>query len=603
MYTFMKKIVALSLILMLIVVSGCGSEDTVQEAKKVLEIQTLDIHTEDTTAYITKNEKVQWSSEIVLTSQVNGRVKSLVKNIGDTVVPTSLLVQLQDTSLTAYSNVKDAQLALQRAQLAEQTAKADIELQKKQLQYNLNNLDGSVSWSNTQLQLAQLENQLIQAELDYGNTQTTLGQNAKQFVTNLKTIKNDLTTLLSDVYTETDKIFGLTDLYDDDYTTFNAYNNMRVYIEWVNKDLYKKLEGSFFTIEQTFNTIKEIDSNDITEDTAVEYSSQLQTLFSDLNYHFSILQEVFTYLGTIEDYSIRQQVLAAKGVITPLQWKFSSFQASSLWQLNSMETYFLSYNDNQTILLKKIDTLRSQIALTKKQLDDAVFTTTLWSERSEIGFDSQLKNSNLTSQSARLGVEKATNYQSKFSVTSPIEWSLVDVMVDIGQDVAAGTPLVKIISQQQQIETSLTIDQLKFVKVGQKVDIISSVWSAEWTVLTIADAADTNGLWFKVIVWLTNSTIPTGLSVEIKIPVQEWNLLLPLNALNIVDTNTAVAYFWDNVNKTIVKQIVTIQAILWQYVEITDMIPMEYSLIVSDISNFNKDLMNISLSGQIYSLN
>ena len=599
----MKKIVALSLILMLIVVSGCGSEDTVQEAKKVLEIQTLDIHTEDTTAYITKNEKVQWSSEIVLTSQVNGRVKSLVKNIGDTVVPTSLLVQLQDTSLTAYSNVKDAQLALQRAQLAEQTAKADIELQKKQLQYNLNNLDGSVSWSNTQLQLAQLENQLIQAELDYGNTQTTLGQNAKQFVTNLKTIKNDLTTLLSDVYTETDKIFGLTDLYDDDYTTFNAYNNMRVYIEWVNKDLYKKLEGSFFTIEQTFNTIKEIDSNDITEDTAVEYSSQLQTLFSDLNYHFSILQEVFTYLGTIEDYSIRQQVLAAKGVITPLQWKFSSFQASSLWQLNSMETYFLSYNDNQTILLKKIDTLRSQIALTKKQLDDAVFTTTLWSERSEIGFDSQLKNSNLTSQSARLGVEKATNYQSKFSVTSPIEWSLVDVMVDIGQDVAAGTPLVKIISQQQQIETSLTIDQLKFVKVGQKVDIISSVWSAEWTVLTIADAADTNGLWFKVIVWLTNSTIPTGLSVEIKIPVQEWNLLLPLNALNIVDTNTAVAYFWDNVNKTIVKQIVTIQAILWQYVEITDMIPMEYSLIVSDISNFNKDLMNISLSGQIYSLN
>lgn len=603
MYTFMKKIVALSLILMLIVVSGCGSEDTVQEAKKVLEIQTLDIHTEDTTAYITKNEKVQWSSEIILTSQVNGRVKSLVKNIGDTVVPTSLLVQLQDTSLTAYSNVKDAQLALQRAQLAEQTAKADIELQKKQLQYNLNNLDGSVSWSNTQLQLAQLENQLIQAELDYGNTQTTLGQNAKQFVTNLKTIKNDLTTLLSDVYTETDKIFGLTDLYDDDYTTFNAYNNMRVYIEWVNKDLYKKLEGSFFTIEQTFNTIKEIDSNDITEDTAVEYSSQLQTLFSDLNYHFSILQEVFTYLGTVEDYSIRQQVLAAKGVITPLQWKFSSFQASSLWQLNSMETYFLSYNDNQTILLKKIDTLRSQIALTKKQLDDAVFTTTLWSERSEIGFDSQLKNSNLTSQSARLGVEKATNYQSKFSVTSPIEWSLVDVMVDIGQDVAAGTPLVKIISQQQQIETSLTIDQLKFVKVGQKVDIISSVWSAEWTVLTIADAADMNGLWFKVIVWLTNSTIPTGLSVEIKIPVQEWNLLLPLNALNIVDTNSAVAYFWDNANKTIVKQIVTIQAILWQYVEITDMIPMEYSLIVSDISNFNKDLMNISLSGQIYSLN
>ncbi|AKH32582.1 hypothetical protein XF24_00222 [candidate division SR1 bacterium Aalborg_AAW-1] len=599
----MKKIVALSLILMLIVVSGCGSEDTVQEAKKVLEIETIDIHTEDTTAYITKNEKVQGSSEIVLTSQVNGRVKSLVKNIGDTVVPTSLLVQLQDTSLTAYSNVKDAQLALQRAQLAEQTAKADIELQKKQLQYNLNNLDGSVSGSNTQLQLAQLENQLIQAELDYGNTQTTLGQNAKQFVTNLKTIKNDLTTLLSDVYTETDKIFGLTDLYDDDYTTFNAYNNMRVYIEGVNKDLYKKLEGSFFTIEQTFNTIKEIDSNDITEDTAVEYSSQLQTLFSDLNYHFSILQEVFTYLGTVEDYSIRQQVLSAKGVITPLQGKFSSFQASSLGQLNSMETYFLSYNDNQTILLKKIDTLRSQIALTKKQLDDAVFTTTLGSERSEIGFDSQLKNSNLTSQSARLGVEKATNYQSKFSVTSPIEGSLVDVMVDIGQDVAAGTPLVKIISQQQQIETSLTIDQLKFVKVGQKVDIISSVGSAEGTVLTIADAADTNGLGFKVIVGLTNSTIPTGLSVEIKIPVQEGNLLLPLNALNIVDTNTAIAYFWDNANKTIVKQIVTIQAILGQYVEITDMIPMEYSLIVSDISNFNKDLMNISLSGQIYSLN
>jgi hypothetical protein len=122
------------------------------------------------------------------------------------------------------------------------------------------------------------------------------------------------------------------------------------------------------------------------------------------------------------------------------------------------------------------------------------------------------------------------------------------------------------------------------------VMIQSETGEWEWMVAQISQTADKS--WsFKVIIVLQSSTIPTGMFVTVKIPVQKGTLLLPLNALSIVDTNAAVAYFWDW--NQIVSKTLTIHSIFGDQVEIVDKIPTHYELITTDVTNYDERTMQI----------
>jgi hypothetical protein len=171
-----------------------------------------------------------------------------------------------------------------------------------------------------------------------------------------------------------------------------------------------------------------------------------------------------------------------------------------------------------------------------------------------------------------------------------LQWFIADVLVDMWQEVGPGTPLMKIISTQQQIETTLTSEEIKNISLWQKVIVESEVWEWKWVIAQIAQTADKS--WsFKIIIVLEDSTIPTWLFVTIKIPVQKWTILLPINTLSIVDTNTAVAYFWDWTK--VLPMTLTISSIFWDQVEISDQLPTNYELITNDLSNYDDRIMEI----------
>lgn len=298
------------------------------------------------------------------------------------------------------------------------------------------------------------------------------------------------------------------------------------------------------------------------------------------------------FVDSIEDSRYKAQMTASQSLFAGLQTKSSALNSSITAQLNTIRSYFASYADNQESLAKQIESLRAQIALTKKTLADATFATTIGAERSAIGFDNQLQNLDLTTQSAELSLEQARFVQSKFAITSPLDGSVADVLVDIGQEVAPGTPLVKIISPAQQIELSLTVDEIKNVQIGQEVLVTSDIGEGKGKVVNVARVADKSGS-FKIVINLTESTIPTGLFVQVKIPVQQGTVILPINNLMIVDSNRAVANFWDTTNAVIVPKTLTIQAIFGDQVEIADTIPMSYELITTDLSNYDEKTMDV----------
>lgn len=596
----MKKIITFILIGMIIIVSGCGTSEQIEEQKKLFEIQTMKLHNEDNTVYITKNEKVQGTSEITITSQVSGKVQSVLKNIWDQVNQGTLLVQIQDTSSVGgpgSNNIREANLAFQRAQTSESITRADIEQQKRQLARDLNNLDWWLTGSTTQLQLSQLENQLIQAELDYNNTQNTTAQSASQFLSSLWIIKNDLVILLWDVINENDKTFGHTDI----YASYEWYRNFRYYILWVNQTLKQESYSNYSSLNNKLTIIRDIDINEISQDNANDYISIYKSVLDDISEYFVLMQEVYVSLTVISDPDILFQAGQSRGIVSWLQVKFNTLNSQYRSQFNTMENFFASYDNNQEILIRRIDTLKSQIELTKKQLEDANFNANIGQERANLGFESQLKNAELWLQSARNVVEQAQIYASKFAIKSPLQASVADILVQLGQDIAPWTPIAKIVSQQQQIETSLSFDQVKDIRVWQKVLIDSELGTAQAKIANIADVADITGS-FKVIISLDESTIPTWLSVKFRIPVQNGSLTLPINALKIVDTNKATAYLWDTVNKTIVPKTLNIEALFGEYVEIADMLSTDYELITSNISNFNKQLMDVMVDNQRHSI-
>lgn len=581
-----KKILSLSLVWIMIVslLSGCGSEDNWSiEVKQPFQIQTLNLYNADNMWYITKSAQIQWSSEVTISSTVSWRIKNIVRHIGDNVSLNNLLIQLQDTTSTFDKAIKDAQIAYQRAQLSEEFANADIEQQLKKLQYDLNNVDPSIAWSNTQLQLDKLEKDLEKAEFDYQSKLKSDNQTNENLITSARNIQSDLAIILTDTSTETDKLLWITDLYIN-----WEYKDLRIYLGAKDISLKDKVTTSFYTISSLQKKLDTMNSSDITDENVTTYLKTYQSIVTSLSDHFVLMKKIF--IESIEDARYKAQMTLSQNTFTALQTKNSSINASITSQLNTIRSYFSSYEDQQQSLWKQIESLRSQIDLARKSLEDAQFNANIWADRSELWFNNQIQNANLSTQSAYLQLQQANLNKSKFSITSPIQWTIADVMVDIWQEVSPWAPLLKVVSNQQQIETKVTIDELKNISLWQKVVIESQMGEWEGMVVQISQTADKS--WsFKVIIVLQRSTIPTGMFVTLKIPVQKGALLLPLNALSIVDTNAAVAYFWDW--SQIVPKTLTINSIFGDQVEIVDKIPTHYELIISDVTNYDERTMQI----------
>lgn len=582
-----KKTISLTLVSIMIIslLSGCGSENSVEEQiKQPFEIQTLNIYNSENLWYITKSSKLQWASEIIISSLVSGRVRDINFNLGSQVSQWSLLVQLQDTSAPSGKAIQDAQLALERAKVTEKSTIDDIERQKKKIEYDLKNVDGTLTGSSTQIQLAKLETDLEKAEFDYQAKLKTDGQTNENLITSARNIQSDLEIILTDTANETDKLLWITDIY-----TNGEYKELRTYL-WAKDDTIKnKVTTSFYTISTLQKQLDAMNSSDIDDKNVNNYLKTYQSIVNGLSDHFVLMKKLF--VESIDDARYKTQMILVQTTFSTLQSKNSGLNASITSQLNSIRSYFISYEDQQSSLARQIESLRAQIELTKKSLQDVEFNTSLWAERSQIWFGSQIKNASLSSESALLQLTQANFNQSKFSVTSPLQWFVADVLVDIGQEVGPGTPLMKLISTQQQIETTLTSDEIKNISLWQKVIVESEVGEGKWVVAQIAQTADKSWSFKIIIVLEENSTIPTWLFITVKIPVQKWTLLLPLNALSIVDTNTAVAYFWDGmkINPTSL----TIRSIFGEQVEISDQLPTNYELITNDLSNYDDRVMEI----------
>jgi hypothetical protein len=102
--------------------------------------------------------------------------------------------------------VRNAELALERAQFSEKNTREDIIKQQEKISYDLNNIDANLTGSSTQIQLEKLQQDLERAELDYQARLKSDNQTNENLITSAKNIQSDLQIILSDTVDETDKL-------------------------------------------------------------------------------------------------------------------------------------------------------------------------------------------------------------------------------------------------------------------------------------------------------------------------------------------------------------------------------------------------------------
>lgn len=440
----------------LLLLSGCGSQDEIPQESGLIpfEIQTQGLYSTQSVAVVSKQATVEGASDIMITTQTAGRVSSLPTKIGSRVAPGNLLVQLSDTNNISNS-VQNAQIALERAQLTEANTLSDIEIQRRKLEFDSRNVDASLSGSSSQLQLQKLESDLAKAELDFANKLTADDQQTINFINNVKNIHADLMIILAETLNETDKLLGITDVYENDL----SFINLRPFLGAKKPELRNDAVDSFRDLKELERQLGLMERSDINPETINQFLDTYQDITLQMADHFVIMRQIF--INSIDDVRYQGQINGFSNLFVGLQNRTSGLNASVTAQINASRTYFATYQNSQESLAQQIDSLRSQIELAKRQLRDAEFNTMIGVERSNVGFDTQITNAQLSSRGAQLQLEQTRFMQSKLRVVSPISALVADVLVDIGQDVGPGTPVMRLVSSDQQIHVMLTVDEKK----------------------------------------------------------------------------------------------------------------------------------------------
>ena len=575
---------------------------------------------------------VSSTEQVTVSAQAWGRITQIDKKIGNKINIGQQVLAMEDTNWTISSAVRkagvglesaqdnraiqnlnfekslfDNQIGLQRNKITSIATRFDVDKQEEQIQKNLNDNDLNVTWSNLSLQLKKLQNDLEKAQLDYQTKLDSDVQTILNFFGSVKLIWTDLNNLFADTIQASDLLLG--------YTSANRNANDGFESMLGNKDFYSKAraEAALGTALSAYDNFKMIVS-DINADTINPLLKSYQKGIESVN---ALLTSINTLLIMTQPGGPLPESLynGYKAQFDGYKSKASGISSSVNAQLNGINTFFATYKQNQESALKWIESLKQQIELSTKGVNDTQYNTKLSSDRQLSNLESTIKNQDLTDKSndytadylvqnakttldnlnnavanAQISYEEATFWLSKFTVESPIWGTITDVLVTKGQEVNPGTPLFTVVNTNlRQIDLDITAGEKELIIPGQAVEINQWGIIGKGIVESVSEVADRN-FGYKVVVIITEGSFDIGSSVAIQFT---WslgeNIVIPLNSVSIVDNGRWVVQLWKSWK--IIPTTVSLWSLAGQYIIVTDGLSIDDMIIISDISNFDSEKM------------
>lgn len=616
----MKKIFIISLLLILL--SSCW-EEVIDENWKVIVKQDFGIQTEKLSSFswsyeIKKTWKIKPTQDIILKSKAGWIITNIPVKFWDKVFVWKNLINLWDNISNYGLNLEKAWLWLESSKLNyesteisldKQVSDAEISLAKiekdheilvKKLAQTVSqakiDLDNSLAWMNTWTWFTS------KAELDYNNLVKNNKEQIKIFETTSKNDYLKLKNLYTDIINFSDWLLWVTFENKGQNDSFEDYLWLKNRI--FTKDTELKLLDIISFKKDNFDKI---------EDTEISISN-LDELFIVWNNGYPLIISFMDDLEKVLDYSIenvnftRSQIDWYKATIN---WYQTSLSTNYSWFLSftsNVDNFLNTFEDNEKTLKKQLEIAwdNSQINYNKIILDveSSLNTSETSLKNAKLNLDNLIKNREVTLKQLQNSISMSKNSNSlaykeysKLFISSPVNWVVSDIMVDLGEDVSVWTPLIKLASiWNNEIEIWLSFQEVDLIKVWTKVKITYIDKEIDWNISSISPIAD-NNLNYKAKVSINSKVNISWNIVDVIIPVNLEKKLIPLEVLKVKSDK-----MWEiNILKDdkIVKIVVDFGWFYWDKVEILGCTYLnvkeceEINIITNDISKFDENKFSI----------
>ena len=634
-------------LLLWVILTSCWRPDVVETEQSD---EKIDFFVETTLwesfngwSVISKVGQVKSSQDIALSSTVNGRVSNVDVKPGDNVYAGQVIWRLSDSIGNYTTSIDRASNSIERARinyessslsLDKQIFDAEINLSKLERSLEIAKLDGEQNliqaqdaFQNSQydgldstasLQIEQLDNNIAKARLEYENKIIADEQTLEWFEVSLKKDTGNIEIFLNDVIEFGDSLLWITeknrsdnDLFEDflgakDRTQKSLSENMlrqlialeqgQEFIDTENKidawnlsqeELIEVIDfiNDWYELAEDFlNNLEETLNNSIKSQWQL-WDIEISTFSSQINWYQSQLQ--WSYGAFISFWSNVKSFLKTykntqESILTGIELQqkerdiqLRNLQSGQLWASTSLERTTLSVEDS-------IDNLEEQVRVAQNNLENAKQNKSI-----------TLRSLQNSISEAQIWYSSAAKDYSKLTITSPINGTISDVSIDVGQEVFSGTALFNIVSDSTpEVEIGLSRDELWFAKVWQNVVVKTWTEDINWKIYAISDIADANLNYKTTIVFDSTVNIIWNI-VDVEISIETWKMLIPLNIIEVQDSEIGVVKTLSGSTFSDVR--IRMWEVFGKYVEIVSCAKQceELKIITSDISNFDENKFTI----------
>ena len=553
------------------------SEITTQESldKENYIINTASIQELQDEIIVTKTGQLMGSSNITISSQVPGRIADIRVDQGNTVGAGQVLITLSDTS-GYYNSLERAKLTYQQTEIQLNKAIADSQNALDQATHNYDITSQQLDQQTRQADL-QLDQALNSNEL----SRTSLQNNFFSYYSQYSNWHNNVRDL-------SDQLFGFSDRYDEEA------NDRQINLRYGWQEFYYAVKDQYDTLLADRDALQNM-STQPTEQQLQEYVLNIDQWYkiaeSHLNDLTTLLQEALTtnkltatdrdtYIATINGY---------------LQSYYSLYSSFSLYK-NQVDNLYNAIDDETST----VDLTQQQAQLLYDtqitQIKDTLYQIELAKKIAQENYDYAIANKKTQLPLLQNSINDAQRNASKLVITTPINAAIDTVLVDKGQEVTIGTPLVSLVgNEQNEIIIKLSENEKNYLTIGQVVTVIAGNYVYQASIQSIAQVADTS-LSYPVVVAVQDDINLLWSTVQVELLMNVKGQVIPLSAVDLIGDNQAFVYLY--ADNSVQQYSVGIKEVWNQYVLLANDLAQTAQVITSDMSQYDSNKHTVTIPGQ-----
>ncbi len=565
--------------------SNTGSLTQTTDWKQDFYIETKKFKDFNSSLSIEKVWRLNSSQGIDISSNAVWRIAQIRVREWDRVVAWQVLAVLSDTIWNYFINLERARNTLEKARLSYETTENQLNKSISDLKINLNNSELDNPSSSKSLELKKIEDSINKLNIDLNNLIASNKETLSWFNLSLWKEVNTYRTFSADVIDFADKLLSVTFDNKDENKSFRDFL-------WA-EDVFQKKQSEEKLKDLIEYNKRDLLSVQINLENLEEYSIYITTWYDKISKLLSSIETTLDNSIPSEWAFSNLDITTKKNAVNSFEISYNSFNSQFIWLKNSINSFLATYKNSE-------ESLRKQLTLLEWDKDIFVRSLDVKLEIDNSSLDEAIKNRDLTLRNlernivdAQIAYASAQKEYSKLTITSPISWTVWNVLWIVWQEVANWVKLFSILNNKnKEVEIFLNKDEVSKIKLWWIAYVDYEESSFAWIIYSISNVADTN-LNYKVKISLSDDISLIWDIVNVRLLYISKTTLLPINIVSVWNDNKWTINVYNSWS------IDTIEIWLWNIhsdmIEIVQIDNVFYDIIINDVSNFDKEKFRLKL--------